>query len=105
MIACIDRTGERLSLVAILMTLSLFGSGIPILRVDYPGFTSITCSVDGGVKHGIRIIGAHLRGHEVSAVGAFPSAPPARDRSSLPKDFFLASSIVGAEHSPSPSSS
>jgi hypothetical protein len=27
MIACMDRTGDRLSLVAILMTLSLFGTG------------------------------------------------------------------------------
>jgi hypothetical protein len=52
-----DRTGDRRSLVAILMTLSLFSSGIPVIRVDYPGFTSISCSVDGGVKHGTRIFG------------------------------------------------
>jgi hypothetical protein len=48
-----DRTGERLSLVAIFMTLSLFGTGVPDLTgVACPGFASITCSVDGGVKHG-----------------------------------------------------
>jgi hypothetical protein len=39
MIACMDRTGDQLSLVAIIMTLSLFGSGILPSRVRYaPSF-------------------------------------------------------------------
>src|SRR5262249_23147018 len=57
--------------------------------VDCPGFASLPAQGTEVSSMGPRCFGAHLRGHEVSAVGAFPSAPAAGDRPSPPRDATL----------------
>src|SRR6516164_9053744 len=78
MIACMDRVGERLPPVAILMTLSLFGSGIRPMR----GLSGLRLHY---LLCGRRcqawdpdVLGRTLESMSVSAVGNLPPLPAAR---------------------------